>query len=799
MTQNIDELAALLKEEESIDIKEWLYRFLSNWYWFALFGILGLSLAFFINKTIPASYEVSGTILLSDENKSGVETIFEGLNFKNKTNIENHMLMLQSYTLNRKTLENLNWEVFWYQKGLLKDVILYKNTPYKIHLNHNAYNITNVKITIEQTGNNTFQLNATGNTTIDGVMCDIEIDEKGSFGTPVISNNLNLTVNLSDELTPDPEKSYYFIINDINQLTRNYQKALSVTQATKEADGIQFSLKGSHPGQMVDYLNELMKVYIAYGLDQKNKTSENTVRFIDAQLDNLVDSLTQAGENFTRFRSQKGIVDLSQEASLVMEKLQTLEEEKNTAGQRLEYYRNLRQYMGNADQMKAIVAPSVVGITDPTLNSQVMKLAELYQKKVSISYVAKENNPGLLMINEEIKTTISSLDENLRNLLNNAENELASLDRRFSDVQLQMAGLPKTEQELINIKRSFDLNNELYTFLLEKRAEAAITTASNVPDAQVLDPARKETTVPVGPKTTLNLLIGLILGLAIPFLFIILTEYFNDTIRNREELEKQSKLPFIGEVAHNQYQAEIPVLKHPRSGIAETFRGLRVNIQYLIKENDPKIIAIHSMIPGEGKTFTALNLASILAINNKKVLLVGCDLRKPRLHQIFASNNDKGLSNFLIGKESFDDIIKPTELETLFYVNSGPIPPNPSELISNTNFSTFIELAWTNFDYVILDNAPVTLVIDGLIVSKYASVNLMVLRQAFSHKKQIQYINQLAEKQQLNNIGLILNDTVHHNYGKAYGAYGYGYGYYDEASPALSIRKRILKYFIKNS
>jgi capsular exopolysaccharide synthesis family protein len=347
----------------------------------------------------------------------------------------------------------------------------------------------------------------------------------------------------------------------------------------------------------------------------------------------------------------------------------------------------------------------------------------------------------------------------------------------------------------------------LYTFLLQKRAEAAITTASNVSDAQVLDPARIDTSVKVGPKTTINLLVGLILGLAIPFLLIVVGDYFNDTIKSKEDIEKDSKLPIMAEIAHSSYKTEIPVILHPRSGIAESFRGLRTNLHYLFRQNsDCKVLGVHSMIPGEGKTFTSLNLASIIAMDSKKVLLMGCDLRKPRLHSIFNVDNKSGLSTYLIGQDSLSSIILPTDQENLFFVNSGPVPPNPAELLGNGEFEKFIEEAKQKFDYIVMDNAPVSLVTDGILSGKYADTNLFVLRQDFSNKNQIKFINQLSEKESLNQIGIILNDAIFNGYGysSSYGSFGYGYsygnygnGYYDEDHQPRTWKQKFYAKFFK--
>lgn len=795
---NINEMMDYFEQEEGTNVKAFLFRLLSKWYWFVLFGFLGLSGAYLMTKFTPASYKMTSTILVNEESKGmGMDQLFEGFDMGGKTNIENHILMLNSYSLNRQALENLNRKISWFKKGVFTDVSLYGEYPYFVDEKELTGNLNGIALYISPLSEQTYLLKAEGAVVKDGVELDMDFEAKGRFGLPFENKNFSFVLNKNPDFIYAEEAEYYFVFNDLNKLTQSYSKRLGVSLATKKADGINLSMEGTKPAREVDYMNELIRVYMNYGLLEKNRTSENTVRFIDVQLGQIVDSLSLAGQNFSDFRSKKGIVDLGQEAGLVVEKLETMESEKAMAERRLDYYRNLKTYMGNAEQMKLMVSPSVVGIVDMGLNAQVVKLGELYARKSTLSFVVKEKNPSLLMINQEIRNTLASLDENLKNLLSNAEVELRSLNSRMDKIHMELAGLPETEQELISIKRRFDLNNELYTFLLQKRAEAAITMASNVSDAQVLDPARVETAVKVGPKAAINLIIGLILGLGIPFLFIVVGDYFNDTIKSKEELEKESKLPIFGEIAHNSYKKEMPIVEHPRSGIAESFRGLRTNLQYLFTEKGPKVVGVHSMIPGEGKTFNALNLATIVAMDNKKVLLVGCDLRKPRLHEIFDIGNTKGLSTFLINNHSLKEIVTPTKIQNLSIVNSGPIPPNPAELLGNGEFERFIEEAKNEFDYIILDNAPVTLVTDGILTSKYADANMFVLRQGYSHKDQVKFINQLAEKESIKRIGMILNDAKHSNTGN-YGSYGYGNGYYEEDNESKGWKDKLIGRFSRN-
>ncbi len=793
--QHLDEIIEQLKGEESVDIKSFIFRLLSKWYWFALFGFLGVCFGFFHAKKSPAIYEMHSSILIKDDDAGmSMDNIFEGLNLGGKANVVNHIFMLKSFELNNEAVKNLQLDVSWYLKSMFVDVDMYGWFPYDVSLDKSAENIKGVDVNITATTNNSYLITVKGEYKKDGRKREIDFEKQGEFGKPFRSQYFNFTLTKNNYYEIPKDNEYYFRVNNMSDLTKSYINRLNISLVDEDGDAIVLSLKETVPQRGVDFLNALTTAYLKYGLDEKNRTSENTVRFIDDQIQGVIDSLKIAGHQFTEFRSKKGIVDLSEEGKLIIERLKNLQVEKELAQRKLEYFQSLQNYMTDADQMKNIAVPSVLGIEDAGLNSLVVKLGDLYSKRSSMLFVVKEENPAVQMLNNEIDNCLGSLGENIKNLLKNTKIELKNIELQLNEIEIRQANLPKTEQQLINIKRTFDLNNDLYTYLLQRRAEAEIATASNVPDANVLDKARIDVVEQIGPNRLMNLIIGLIIGLAIPFVVIVVFDYLDDSIKSREDLDKNCKLPIAAEIVTNKYDMEIPVVKYPRSGIAETFRRLRVNLQYLSDKKGPKVVAVHSVVPGEGKSFTALNLSSILALDNKKVLLVGCDLRKPRLHNVFNAENDKGLSSFLIDKFAYEDLVLSTEQKGLFYTNAGPIPPNPSELIGNGKMKKFVERAKQEFDYIILDNAPISLVIDGFLTGEYADINLIVMRQGYSSQKQIGYVNNLKEKEKFNNVAVVLNDTKSESYFSNYKQYANRKSaYFDDCIEKSSKWKRLFK------
>jgi capsular exopolysaccharide synthesis family protein len=606
----------------------------------------------------------------------------------------------------------------------------------------------------------------------------IEFETKYRYGDSLRNEYFNFVLNKEPGVSIDEDKEYILVFNDLNKLAVEYQKRLDISLLDIESQIIVLKIEGQQREREADFLNELCQVYIDYGLRAKNRTAENTVNFIDSQLTGIVDSLQSTGRSFTNFRSRNRIVDLNQEAGLVVERLEQLDTEESTAQMQLEYYQNLRSYLGEADKMEQVVAPSVVGVTDPVLNSMVVKLSELYSQRSTLRFSVQEKNPSLLALENEISYTQETLEENLNNLIDNAQLQLNKLRERKSQMSSQLARLPKTEQDMINIKRQFDVNNDVYTFLLQKKAEAAITKASNVPDANILDPASIETSLPISPLITLNLIIGLFLGLGIPVFVIAVGFYFDNTIKSKEDIEKETTIPVIGTIGRKNKKTELTVLNEPHSGVAESFRGLRTNLDYFSAQNGHKVVAVHSTVPGEGKTFTAINLAISIAQNNKSVLLIGADLRKPKIDTILNINSgNSGLSNYLINRSKIEDIVINAKIKNLAIIPPGPIPPNPAELLGNGNFEKLVNKVKEHFDFIIIDDAPATVVTDAILVAKFADVNLFVTRSEFTQKDHVRMIDQLKSLGTMKNLAIVLNDIpkgrkgYHNYYGKGYGIY----------------------------
>lgn len=758
------------QEPEGMTLKQLKANAAKKWYLFVIFISLGIVGAFFYNKVAPSTYKISSTILIKKENAANdLAHVFKDPGLLRRSNqlIQDQVGVIKSFTLNLNAMQSLNWQHSWYRKNLLAKEDLYGEDPFIVEIPKGSAQADMVPIKITPINENSYVASCDHSVTVNGREIDFSFEKRVTFGEEFKNKHFNFILNKKNDVV-NTDAEYILIFNNLSKLALRYKEGIEVEFPDKEANLMTVTLETQNLERDVDFLNRLSALYLQTGLDEKNRMANNTVRFIDNLISGVNDSLQLAGNTFTNYRSRNRTVDLGQEASGVVDKLKALDSEQSMINLKLEYYNNLKYYLDNKEEIKDLVAPAIVGVEDGALNDLVAKLNELYSKREVLSYTVQEKNPNMVSLNNEIIYTGKVLDEKVKNLVSSANMELRNVKDRISRVNSELRRLPKTEQDLIGIKRNYDLNNELYTFLLEKRAEAEIARAAANPDAQILDPASVEVAELLGPIKIKNLITGLLAGLVIAFLILVMDEYFSEKVRSSDDVQTRLDFPITAAISENKFKSEIPIIQYPRSAITESFRGLRINLQNNFK--DHQVLAVHSYISGEGKSFVALNSALVMAISNKKVLLVDADLRRPRLHTILKTKSEVGLSNYLNGKSKIDDIVIPTQYQGLSFVPSGPLPFNPSELLNNGLITIFIQAMKNKFDYIVFDNAPFGVVSDGTMVGMNADINLFLVRLNLSKKENVDAINKAHNEGVLRNVMVAVNGVKQQQ----------GYGYYNE-------------------
>jgi len=788
-------------QSSSADIKKYISKLISHWYWFIISFIVVTGLVFLFNKYSAPTYSATTTLLIRNDQKNtlGAESLIQNFSFKMTDNIQNEIGILKSYSLAKRTLKALNLDVSYY-----KQIRWASNISFPF-LKRNLYNESPIIVVPDtnesQTYDKYFKVRILSRKkfrlTFDAVLPNkqkVSIDEEFLFGQPIKSSFFNFTIKLSNKYSPDFDYEgsdlytydYFFKLNKEADLTNYFREALRISFLYKDASILELKLKGEHPEIICDFLNKLTETYLMAELEQKNQMANSTIEFIDRQISGISDSLKTAENKFQKFRSSHNIINISAEGDYTMKKMEDLVKEKGKYERMAQYYDYLFEYIEGKNDFKDVIVPSTMGIEDAMLNSLVTRLSDLHAKRALILLSVREKSPQIKQLNREIENTRNALLENVRNIVKSTRIAIEGLDKQIAKVEQEMKMLPKTERELINYKRNFTLNDNIYTFLLQKRSEAGIALASNVSDHRVIDHAKPENTLKVSPNNKLNYFIGFLLSFLLPIGFISFKDFFNSKITNEYSVEDHTNIPIIGYVTHQKTTKKGTVYETPKSSIAEAFRAIRTNLQFLlVDQQEVPVIAVTSSIAGEGKTFCSTNIAAIISMSNKRTLVVGMDLRKPQTHNQFDISNAKGLSNYLIHDATFDEVVVPTHIPKLYITPAGPIPPNPSELIETDRMKSFFYEAKKHFDIIILDTPPVALVTDAIIISKYADVMIFVMRQNYTDKHALRFINNLYEQKKLPNLSLLINDIRIPQYVANYNyVYGYGYkngsGYYEE-------------------
>lgn len=801
MAENIQDKSNI----STLDIKKFLFRLLAHWYLFVIFMAGGYMTVYFKNKFVIPQYSVRSTILITSK-QSSTESMLGGLRLSGRKNLQNEMGVLKSHFLSKRAVEEMDILVSYYKKGKFVDKQIYKKAPFRMHIDtaHRQARFTPVHIQI--LSENEYKITGIG---------EEEIDKTMLFGEQYTSNRFSFYLELKENANVNRIKddAYFCKIKNVNALTKSFSNRLKIDILNETSSILWLWIDGPVPEMDADYLNTLVDEYIEMGLKEKNEMAVNTINFIDRQLEGVVDSLTAAQDNLQEFRMENEVIDPDKSGGGLYEKLQEYEKEKNQYMMKVRYLDFLLEDVKQSKDMQAIVPPSSIGLENSSLKEAIKKLRELYQEREIKKYsIRKEDMPTIELLDYKITKAKGALIDNIKSSKKALLMNVQDIKDKIDQLSAELRKLPVKERKMRSITRKFNLNDNLYTYLLQKRAEAGITLASNKADVQVLDKAMAKNAVRRQINKT-SPTMGVVLGFLIPLAFVVVRDYFNTTIEDRNDVEGHIKAPLLGAVGHNIKKTEIPVVEQPKSALAESFRGLRTNLQYMLFGKGHQVISVTSTIGGEGKTFCAMNMAAILAIANNRTLLVGLDMRKPRIHKNFDINNNYGMSNFLIGKFAIEEIIHKTYIDKMDIVPPGPLPPNPAELLESGNMASFMEYAREHYDYIVLDTPPAALVTDALLVSQISDANVFVIRQGYSNKNVLKLVNELYENPSVRNLSVLINDVkISTNYGVRYAykygykhAYGYGYGSYgdygyytDSPHKSAGLWQRLKRIFRKN-
>lgn len=775
----------------ALSAKELYKKALSYKYFYITALILLLGGAYLLNKYGSVVYQTKATILLNPQTKNpllGSNDLFSGFDMlQSNKNIENEISVLKSFSMVSSTLSQLGLEVSYKieKKGLIKiKEDIYQDSPFMVTLDKSHAQAVGVPIFIEVLTDSTYRLyaeskeasfyNYIDNRTI-GRTEFFQFDEVGKFGKTFTSDYFKFDLVLTDKQKYNRLKNdcrFYIELNNLDHLTRNYQSNMRVEAASSLSSIIVITLKGDNSQKITDFVNKYVGYYLDNNLQKKNKMAQSSIKFIDSQLSNISDSLSSAESNLQSYRTANQVMDLSFQGKSIYEKMSNLETEKANLMIQKRYYDYILDYVSSNKSDTELAPPSTANVMDPILSGLISRLIELNTERAKIP-TANAGNVFLSEIDQNIRQVKETIRENVKNNLNTLNINLNELTYRSGKLSNEISRLPKTELQLINIERKFKLNNEILTFLLQKRSEAEILKASNVPDFELVDISRESLVDVVAPKRSLNFVLAFMLAFLIPTGFVVLKDFLNDKILDTSDIERITNAPVIGTVFKNRKKTETVVADYPRTSIAESFRTIRTNLQIKAAGALPQVVLLTSTMSQEGKSFVSLNLALSFASYGSKVVLLGFDLRRPVLHEKLQMKDMLGLSSYLLNKAVLDDILIKTKYDNLDFIPSGPVMPNPSEILNTSRLDKIFNTLKEKYDYIIVDTAPLGPVADTFLLMRFATENIVVTRQNFTTKDMFYEIIKSIKNNNVKNVSILLNDF---NIKKS--TYGYDYKYY---------------------
>lgn len=789
-------------DEEKIDFQEVLFKYLIHWPWFLGAIIVCLIGAWIYLHTATPVYNISATVLIKDDKKGGSAGMASelenlGLNglMSSSQNIDNEMEVLRSKTITKEVVVDLNLYISYKDEDEFPAKDMYKTSPVLVNLIPQEAELLNEPMEVEMA------LYPQGGLDVKLKIEDEEYQkhfdklpavfptEKGTLAFFVSPDTL-ATKGEEEADSKEKVRNIKAIINNPLRVARAYCKNLTIEPTSKTTSVAVISLKNSSLRRGQDFINKLLEMYNTNTNNDKNEIAQKTADFIDERIGIISKELGNTEESLETFKRTAGITDLSSEAQIALTGNAEYEKKRVENQTQINLVEDLRKYMKGEEYE---VLPGNIGLQDAGLVSQIDRYNEMLVERKRLLRTSTENNPTIINLDTSIRAMKMNVEVTLERTLQGLFITKADLDREANRFSRRISEAPGQERQFVSIARQQEIKSGLYLLLLQKREENAITLAATANNAKIIDDAIADE-IPVSPKGKIIYLLALVLGGGIPFGVIYLINLTKFRIEGRVDVEKLTSLPIVGDIPlTDEKKGAVAVFENKNNLMSETFRNIRTNLQFML-ENGKKVVLVTSTISGEGKSFVSSNLAISLSLLGKKVVIVGLDIRKPGLNKVFnIPKREVGITQYLANPEkNLMDLVQPSDVsKNLFILPGGTVPPNPTELLARDGLDKAIETLKQNFDYVIMDTAPVGMVTDTLLIGRVADLSVYVCRADYTHKNEYTLINELAEKEKLPNLCTVINgiDLKRRKYGYYYGygkygkyygygkRHGYGYGY----------------------
>ena len=778
-----------VQSEEQINIQEILFRYLIHWPWFVVSVIVCVALAWgYLRLTTPV-YNISATVLIKDEKKGGGANMSSelekmGLNgfVSSSSNIENEIEVLKSRTLAREVVSSLGLFVTYMDEDKFPNKELYRTSPVLVSLTPQEADrlpqTMEIDMLLQPAGAMDVQVKVGKKEYrkhLEKLPAVFPTDE----GTVAFfANNDTLSSLRPESVTTERHITAY--INRPFAVAKGYAGSLLITPTSKATSVVTVSLKNSNTQRGKDYIDKLLEMYNINANNDKNEVAQRTAEFIDERIDIISKELGSTERDLENFKRSAGITDLTSEAQIALTGNAEYEKKRVENQTQINLVMDLKKYLQGSGYE---VLPANVGLQDAGVAGAIDRYNEMVAERKRLLRTSTESNPAIVNLTTSIRAMRSNIQTTLDATLKGLEITKADLIREASRYSRRISDAPTQERQFVSIARQQEIKSGLYLMLLQKREENAIVLAAIANNAKIIDEAQADST-PISPKRMTIYLAALAFGIGIPVGVIYLIGLTKFKIEGRADVEKLTSLPVVGDIPlADEKTGAIAVFENQNNLMSETFRNVRTNLQFML-ENGKNVILVTSTVSGEGKSFISANLAISLSLLGKKVVIVGLDIRKPGLNKVFnLPKKEYGITQFLTNSTvNLMDLVHHSDInKNLYILPGGTVPPNPTELLARDGLEKAVEILRKNFDYVILDTAPVGMVTDTLLIGRVADLSVYVCRADYTRKTEFTLINELAENNKLPNLCIVINglDLQKKKYGYyyGYGKYGKYYGY----------------------